>query len=36
MAASSMVAPKCDDADPKQAAQADAACGCNAGQCVVN
>ena len=33
---SSMVAPKCDDADPKQAANADATCGCSGGQCVVN
>jgi len=36
VAAASMVAPKCEDADPKQAAQADASCGCSGGQCVVN
>ncbi|HEY0139105.1 MAG TPA: hypothetical protein VGB85_33690 [Nannocystis sp.] len=36
VAASSMVAPKCEDADPQQASRADVTCGCSAGQCVVN
>jgi hypothetical protein len=36
VAASTMVAPKCDDADPQQASRADVTCGCSAGQCVVN
>ena len=36
VAAATMVAEKCDDADPKQASRADVTCGCNAGQCVVN